>query len=293
MYKNIVLIGLGSLGGFIAENLSRIKGIETLILIDNDRVEPKNVGKSIYKRRDIGKLKIDALTSIIDNDDIFIKSYPMEYIEGKNYLPDHDLIIDCRDEICSRGGEIDVRFYISYKTLVIDCEKYHKVSFKQTGKYSHLLTLSELTVAASIASQYIGASILKEFMKNQIVFQAPIDLVQIQAEDAIDLYNNKPDIVLERFKGDNLIRNLFETLPKLIQVNRTKDLTVIIGQKGCIGCNLQVIKQNEITKYIDAVQTLSEIVNTIVPCKEFYTIKVNDSNLDDVYIELLPDTGAA
>jgi hypothetical protein len=293
MYKSIVLIGLGSLGGFVAENLSRMKGLETLILIDHDFVNSKNIGKSIYRSRDVGKLKIQALSSLINNDNLTVKGYPVEYIEGKNYLPEHDLIIDCRDEICSRGWEIDIRFYISYKTLVIDCEKYHKVSFKQTGKYAHLLTLSELAVAASIASQYIGAKILKEFLKKQIVFQAPIDLVQRQAKDAIDLYDNKPDMVLNQYKGDTLIRNLHETLPKLIQVNRTKDLTVIIGQEGCVGCNLQVINKNEITEYDDAVRTLSEIVSTTHPCREYYTIQVNDSNKDEVYIELLPDTGAA
>ena len=293
MYKSIVIIGLGSLGGFFAENISKMKGLQTLILIDPDIIESKNIGNSIYKRNDIGKFKVNAIKSIINNNNIRINTFPIEYIEGKNYLPISDLIIDCRDEICSRGGEIDVRFYISYKTLVIDCEKYHKVEFKQPGKYAHLLSLSELSIAASIAAQYIDKDIMNDFMDRQIVFQAPIDLVKRQATKAITLFDNKPDIVFDNQKGDDIIRNLHENLPKLINVNRTKDLTVVVGQEGCVGGNIQTIRKNEIIEYNNAIKTLSEIVKSVVPLKEFYTIEVNDDNANEVYIELLPDTGAA
>ncbi len=208
-------------------------------------------------------------------------------------MPANDLIIDCRDEICSRGGEIDVRFYISYKTLVIDCEKYHKVGFKQTGRYAHLLSLSELSIAASIAAQYIDEEIMKDFIKRQIVFQASIELVKKQASKAIKLFDNKPDIVFDYHKGENIIRNLHENLPKLVNVNKTKDLTVVVGQEGCVGGNVQTIKRNEIVEYNNAVKTLADIVQSIVPLKEYYTIHINDVNQDEVYIELLPDTGAA
>jgi len=293
MYKSIVIIGLGSLGGFFVENISRLKGLQTLILIDPDIVESKNISKSIYKHGDVGKFKVDAMRYIINNNNIMIKTYPIEFIEGKVYLPKNDLIIDCRDEICSRGGEIDVRFYISYKTLVIDCEKYHKVGFKQTGRYAHLLSLSELSIAASIAAQYIDENIMKDFIKRQLVFQAEIDLVKRQASKAIKLFDNKPDIVLDYQKGDNIIRNLHETLPQITNLNKTKALTVVVGQEGCIGGNIQVIRKNEIDQYNNAVKTLTEIVQSVVPLKEFYTIQVNDNNENEVFIELLPDTGAA
>ena len=293
MYKSIVIIGLGSLGGFFAENISRMKNLQTLILIDPDIVEPKYIGNSIYTRKNIGMFKVNAIKEIINNDKIRIRTFPIDYIEGKIYLPQNDLIIDCRDEICSRGGEIDIRFYISYKTLVIDCEKYHKVGFKQTGKYAHLLTLSELSIAASIASQYIDEKIMKDFIKRQLVFQAEIDLVKRQASKAIELFDNKPDIVLDYHEGDNIIRNLHETLPKITNLNKTKALTVVVGQEGCVGGNIQVIRKNEIDQYNSAVKTLTEIVKSVVPLKEFYTIQVNDNNKNEVFIELLPDTGAA
>ena len=293
MYKSIVIIGLGSLGGFVAENVSRIKGLQTLILIDPDIVEYKNIEKSIYKRSDIGQFKVNAIKKIIDNSQLDVKTFPIEYIEGKIYMPANDLIIDCRDEICNRDGEIDVRFYISYRTLVIDCEKHHKVKFIQTGKYSQRLSSIELSTAASIASQYVNDDILKEFIKKQLVYQAPIDLVKQQANKAIELYENRPDIVLDYYQGQDKIRNLHENLSNLIDINKTKDLTVIVGQEGCVGSHIQLIRKNEIDQYNDAVRTLSEIVLNIVPQKEYYTIQLNDNNKDELYIELLPDTGAA
>jgi hypothetical protein len=293
MYKSIVIIGLGSLGGFFAENVSKLKGLQTLILIDPDIIELKNIGKSIYKRRDIGRFKVDVIKEIIDNENLEIISHPIEYIEGKIYLPDNDLIVDCRDEICSREGEIDVRFYISYKTLMIDCAKYHKVESKTSGKYGHLLTLSQLSWAGHMAAEYIDETILKDYIKRQAIFQIRIDIVRREAKKAIKLHDAVPDIVYDFHKGDYRIRNLSMNLPKLTEINKTKELKVIIGQEDCVACNIQIIGKNEIVNYNDAVKTLTEIVQSIVPLKEHYTIKVNDDNLDEVYIELLPDTGAA
>ena len=50
--------------------------------------------------------------------------------------------------------------------------------------------------------KYINSEILEEFLNKQIVFQAPIDLVQRQANDAIELYNNKPDMVLDHYEQE-------------------------------------------------------------------------------------------
>ncbi len=44
-YKNVVVIGLGTLGGFIAEAISNLENTEKLVIIDNDIVESKNLKK--------------------------------------------------------------------------------------------------------------------------------------------------------------------------------------------------------------------------------------------------------
>ena len=67
MYNNICLIGLGTIGGFLAKNLSEIESIKKLLLIDYDTVETENIKNSIYTNKDIGKLKTSAIYDKLDN----------------------------------------------------------------------------------------------------------------------------------------------------------------------------------------------------------------------------------
>ncbi len=55
----ITVVGLGSVGSFIAEQLTR-SGVKHLILIDDDVVEPANLSRTIYERRHIGLKKTEA-----------------------------------------------------------------------------------------------------------------------------------------------------------------------------------------------------------------------------------------
>ena len=67
MYSNICVIGLGSLGGYLAKNLSELETMKNLLLIDYDTVEQENIKNSIYSQRDIGKLKTEAILQKIDS----------------------------------------------------------------------------------------------------------------------------------------------------------------------------------------------------------------------------------
>ena len=60
----IHIIGCGSVGATIAENLVRC-GIRNLVLWDFDKVEPHNLANQIYRHKDIGKLKVEALRDIL------------------------------------------------------------------------------------------------------------------------------------------------------------------------------------------------------------------------------------
>lgn len=60
----IHLIGVGAIGGFIAEHLARI-GIKKLHIWDFDTVDPHNITNQIYTHSHIGLSKTDALTAIL------------------------------------------------------------------------------------------------------------------------------------------------------------------------------------------------------------------------------------
>ena len=60
---NIVLVGCGGTGGFLAEALCRLLiGLRSrLHLVDPDRVEPHNVARQAFDRRDVGSFKAQVL----------------------------------------------------------------------------------------------------------------------------------------------------------------------------------------------------------------------------------------
>lgn len=60
----IHIIGCGSVGSTIAENLARL-GVTKMTLYDFDTVEPHNIANQMFRDKDIGKLKVEAVRDII------------------------------------------------------------------------------------------------------------------------------------------------------------------------------------------------------------------------------------
>lgn len=294
MYKSIVIIGIGSLGGFFAESISRMNGLQSLILIDPDIVEEKNVNKSIYRRKDVGKRKVEALKEIIEfnNEDLVIKAFPITFKEGKTLIPNADLVVDCRDVICSRCGDIDVRMYISYRTLIIDCKRFVTIDNEQEGRYIQHLNNGELITSANSAFTIIYSGKIKEMIKKQMTYQISIDCHQVAATEYIKLYDNRPDIVSDDDSSDR-IKNLHEQLPQIVTANKARDLMVIVGQESCVGQQVNLICKSEIKTLNDANKALSRIVDSLALPNEHYTVSLAESDNDTIFVELLPDTGAA
>ena len=62
----IHIIGCGSVGSTIAENLARA-GVTKFTLWDFDTVEPKNIANQMFIQADVGKPKVEALTRILSD----------------------------------------------------------------------------------------------------------------------------------------------------------------------------------------------------------------------------------
>lgn len=60
------IIGCGSVGGNIAVNLARL-GVTKMVLYDFDRVESHNIANQVFRQKDIGEYKIDALAEILND----------------------------------------------------------------------------------------------------------------------------------------------------------------------------------------------------------------------------------
>lgn len=60
----IHIVGCGSVGSTIAENLARC-GVTKMTLWDFDKVESHNIVNQMFTQNDVGKLKVDALKNIL------------------------------------------------------------------------------------------------------------------------------------------------------------------------------------------------------------------------------------
>lgn len=62
----IHIVGCGSVGSTVAENLARC-GVTKMTLWDFDKVEPHNIANQMFRQQDVGKLKVEALKDILSD----------------------------------------------------------------------------------------------------------------------------------------------------------------------------------------------------------------------------------
>ena len=102
------IIGCGSVGSTIAENLARL-GVTRFALYDFDKVEAHNIANQMFVNSDIGSLKVEATKPIIldinpdakNSIEIFPDGYTSQKISGYVFLCVDN--IDLRREICKKN----------------------------------------------------------------------------------------------------------------------------------------------------------------------------------------------
>ena len=297
MYNKIIVIGLGTLGGFLCKYISELDCTKELVIIDYDIVESKNIFKSVYTSKYIGDYKVDALANIIN--DISITKMNLFYVEGKTKLPESDLVIDCRDIVCNRKSEIDARFYISDRVLIIDCRKnvYQKQSYN--GTYSTNLTRGEISKAAFYASQVIESYHLKNMIKNNLVQRISLSLINEVLGDSIKKsLVNKLDIIYE---ASSRLQCINESIIPILDLNKHQDVEVFVGEKPNNVLQFPVsnemknkhivLKENTLNNSIDVIKALTDLISEQSNISNYIvTIRQRDNQK---YVELLEETGAA
>lgn len=102
--KNIIIFGIGGVGGFTIEALARI-GITNLTLVDNDVVSESNINRQIIAMHStIGKPKVEVMKQrILDiNPNANVITY-QKFVTKENVkdfnLKDYDFVIDAIDNV--------------------------------------------------------------------------------------------------------------------------------------------------------------------------------------------------
>lgn len=293
----MTVIGLGTLGGFLCKHISELENIKEMVIVDNDIVESKNVFSSIYKYSQIGEYKVDALREIIE-DDVAVTLRRQEYREGSTILPHSNLVIDCRDIVCDRKGEIDVRLYISDKILIFDCRKFVKNACSYDGSYSLRLNKSEINKAAFFAAQIINSDELPDIIKNNMVQRVDLNLLPSVMSRAIKkTLENKMDIIYDLTDSSRRLHCIDENIRPILTLNRLEDTKVFIGSRedpkfpDVITDKYQIIPKNSLTNSFDVIQKLSNVIQKQPGVKNFI-VTVRSEN-GETFVELLEETGAA
>ena len=126
--SKVHIIGCGSVGSTIAENIARL-GVKKINLYDFDTVERKNITNQMFREKDIGRLKVDALKDIIleINPEADIKTfsggYKGEKLSGYVFLCVDN--IDVRREICKDNKyNIDIEAMFDIRTRLYEAQHF-------------------------------------------------------------------------------------------------------------------------------------------------------------------------
>ena len=117
--QEIHIIGCGAIGSTIAEMFTRL-GFQSLYLYDFDKVSDHNITNQMFRMKDIGKLKVDALEEILKeiNPDIKISKCDTGWDE---YTRLSGIVILAVDSIELRKQIVESIKYNKAVTYVTDC----------------------------------------------------------------------------------------------------------------------------------------------------------------------------
>ena len=305
MFRKVAVIGVGTLGGFLCKHISELNQVKELVIMDPDIVESKNVFNSIYQSSHVGDYKVNALADII-NDDVAVTKINRKYIEGKTFLPQCNLVIDCRDVVCDRTSEIDIRLYITERILMMDCRKKVSNACSYDGAYAVKLTKNEINKASFYAAQIIDSTQIFDMMKNNLVQQVDLEILpSIMGKAITRSMENRMDIVYENPDISNRLQCLEDNIKPILELNKKQPVDVYVGEKKSQSIlqklfhkmpevaetQYAMIPAGSLNTSMDVMNRLSDLVK-IQPGVSNYIVTVRRKH-GQTFVELLEETGAA
>lgn len=298
MYKQIGILGVGSLGSYLAYYLKNLECVEKLVLVDFDIVEEKNIGKSLYPKECVGKYKTESLKKLLSNNNgngtigNSIEIINDKFIDNSSSIPNCDILIDARDEICERSNFIDIRMYFMSRYLILDSRKNVKCEDYKIGKYISEISLNDIKTGTFNAALLFYNLLIEEIIKKQMVYKIELDFLSKKVIEDLDIYSISEDssIVDSEVIEDNKIINLNENINSLLEMNSKNKIKVFMGdQKAPIFENDLVPgyfkSPSDVTSYFSNVCKLYNQFNYHI----IFPQKINSNYC----IEIIPESGAA
>ena len=160
--ERIHIIGCGSVGSTLAENLVRC-GLTRFTLWDFDTVEAHNLANQMFRQKDIGKLKVEALLDILCEINEEVKDETKLQPEGWNGQKLSGYVFLCVDNIDLRREIVErymdnpyIKAMFDVRTMLTGAQHYaaawddyeQKKDFLASMQFSHDEAKDETPVSA-------------------------------------------------------------------------------------------------------------------------------------------------
>lgn len=203
--KIVLILGLGGVGSCITYFLAQ-SGIKNFILVDKDKVENTNLGRqALYFKDDIGKYKVDILSSRLKKLDprIQIQKYK---ISIRNTMDFHsiinipDIVVNCLDE---PNGYITGKWVTDYY-LKLKVPMINGIGYRGSTVSLGLTTIPEKTICWNCANIFYKKEIkgylpfLNDKFKSQAGVTSPLAnfIGSIHAQEVINILCNELSPIL-------------------------------------------------------------------------------------------------
>lgn len=160
--SRIHIVGCGSVGSTLAEMLVRL-GLTNIALWDMDVVNPHNLANQIFRHKDIGRSKVDALADILSEINIEVEDELKLHPDGWNGQKLNGYVFLCVDNIELRRQIVEKHFdnpfvkaMLDFRTLLESAQHYAadwsdrkmKQDLLNSMNFSHDEAKSETPVSA-------------------------------------------------------------------------------------------------------------------------------------------------
>jgi len=163
-YLRIAIIGLGSIGSFLAVAINKL-GFKNLIIIDDDVIEQHNPTTQLHFQKDIGKPKADTLKRCYLKGNI--NAYNQK-VTSLNKL-EADIVFICVDTLKQRKliSKAIIESYEKFKVpkLIID-GRMHRLVFRVFTIPIEDQPLLNTYVKGTMGKEFIGACTEKGIIQN-------------------------------------------------------------------------------------------------------------------------------
>lgn len=198
-FNGVVIIGVGSLGSFLALEIAENNLFQNMVLIDPEKVEIDNLKSSSFMACNLGDYKVDAIAEQVSKTGITLKVIRSSF--EKNHFSPNYLKIDCRDMFY--GEKVGhVKVYITDNKLIVDARKINFDREPERSSYSRIYPKGKYRMASTIISDYISSGYIYELInKDQVIvvnLDAPLEVVPereylITDDDKIRAFGNITD----------------------------------------------------------------------------------------------------